>query len=105
MIDERPKTDLFGQLITDPLPISPQTGKSKRKTLAKGYARRPGSGPPGETCKTCEFAVRVQGGSRNFYKCLIVRHRWTHGPGSDIKLKSPACEMWKAERGASERDR
>lgn len=79
-------TDLFGQ----PLPPEPV----RFGLRASGYARRPGTGPAGETCRTCRFAVKVGGGKSHFYKCEIIRHRWTHGPGTDIKLRSPACEMW-----------
>lgn len=88
--------DLFGNEITvEQARVIEEHGKRKRKqTAPNGYARRPGTGPAGETCKTCAHAVRVQGGSRKFLKCAVIRHRWTHGPGTDIKAGSPACEMW-----------
>lgn len=78
--------DLFGQPIPD-LPI-------KIGTKASGYARRPGTGPAGERCGTCLHAVRIGAYNHKFYKCNIIRFRWTHGPGTDILLKSPACKMW-----------
>ncbi len=87
--------DLFGN--PDPtadVVISEYTGKEKRVTKRGGYAARPGSGPEGETCKTCNHATRTSGGGSRFYKCGVVRHRWTHGPGSDIRLSSPACSLW-----------
>lgn len=81
--------DLFGNPVT-------QEARS-RQTKANGYARPPGSGPAGQTCGTCAHLCRVNGGTRNYPKCFIVRHRWTSGPGTDIKTKSPACEMWETK--------
>lgn len=80
-------TDLFGE-------VRPDAPKELPKGVPKGYARPPGTGPAGETCGSCKKCVSVQGGSKRYNKCLIIRHRWTSGPGTDIKRKSPACEMW-----------
>lgn len=74
-----------------PLPAE-RTGRVKG---AKGYARPPGSGPAGETCKTCAHCCRVEGGANWYHKCDLLKFRWTHGPGTDVKAKSPACELWK----------
>jgi hypothetical protein len=74
--------DLFGAAVPD----APAQREPK-----KGYAARPGSGPKGMTCRTCLHAQQQDGGTRNYWKCAIIRHRWTHGPGTDIRLKSPAC--------------
>lgn len=63
-----------------------------------GYAARPGSGPEGETCGTCQHC-RAKGnraGSRTFYKCGLMVRAWTCGRGSDVLLKSPACARWSA---------
>lgn len=69
-------------------------GKKKRKpTQPSGYATKPGSGPAGETCKTCCHAWRANHGNGHFWKCELVKP--TRGPGTDIRLKSPACSMWK----------
>lgn len=86
-------TDLFGEEVVEPI-ISERTGKAKRRTVPKGYARQPGSGPAGETCGTCDHCVRVEHNTKAYHKCAVVRHRWTHGPGSDILRASPACEKW-----------
>ncbi len=59
-----------------------------------GYARPPGTGPKGETCKTCAFCCYTGNGKRRYPKCAVIKFRWTHGPGTDIKLRSPACDMW-----------
>lgn len=91
--------DLLGHEITiEEARKIERAGKKKRKqTQPKGYAARPGSGPAGENCKTCDHACHVNGGTRNFWKCDIIQHRWTHGPGTDIRLKSPACSFWKSK--------
>jgi hypothetical protein len=81
--------DLFGNPISEPVKDS--------KTHATGYATRPGSGPAGQTCGTCKFATRTGHSRKSYFKCMVIRHRWTHGPGTDILLKSPACSFWKAK--------
>lgn len=54
-----------------------------------------GSGPAGETCKTCKHSGYVQMANR-YYKCGLMRKKWTNGPGSDIRLRWAACEKWEA---------
>jgi hypothetical protein len=83
--------DLFGQDDADPSPAGPASGPKKSKNLPKGYAARPGSGPAGETCRTCDHAAQT---NIRFWKCHVIHHRWTRGPGTDIRLKSPACSFW-----------
>jgi hypothetical protein len=93
-----PEPDLFGVMTATPLP--PAIGEKKRRqTQPKGYAAAPGSGPKGETCKTCAFSVHREGGAKSYPKCLLAREKWTGGPGSDIKMSAPACGMWKAPAG------
>jgi len=58
-----------------------------------GYAARPGTGPRGETCKGCACAYQSHGGNRSYWKCSLVVP--TSGPGTDIRLKSPACSQWR----------
>lgn len=88
--------DLFGEtIITE---ISESNGKRK-PTRPNGYAAPPGTGPVGETCKTCEHAVRTSSGTAGTYrKCLLMERVWTGGPGSDILFKSPACRHWEKEK-------
>lgn len=80
-------TDLFGW-------DKPLTGPTKRRTQPRGNAAPVGSGPAGETCRSCAhcYAVRY---SKKYYKCDLVKE--TRGPGSDIKLKWPACARWEAK--------
>jgi hypothetical protein len=75
--------------------------EAKRKpTVRKGYAATPGTGPQGETCKTCAHAFgNGNYGQKVFYKCALLKHCWTSGYGTDILLKSPACRYWEKEQG------
>lgn len=64
----------------------------------KGHAWTPGTGPEGETCGGCKHYTRTTTGARNtFRKCELMRAHWTHGPGSDIRAKDPACREWKKD--------
>ena len=86
--------DLFGQEIREAEPCANPEAR-RRKTVPKGYAAPPGSGPAGETCKTCASYARTRLRSGNvFLKCLLLRAHWTHGIGTDIKAGSPACSRW-----------
>lgn len=67
--------------------------KAKRGQ-AKGNAAPIGSGPMGQTCGSCAHSYRRAGGSKTFHKCRLVKA--TGGPGSDIRLKWPACSRWQA---------
>lgn len=81
------------------LPVVEPKTKGKRNYSARGSARRPGSGPSGETCKTCAECTACGGGNWSGYKCAVIKHRWSKSPATDIALRSPACEMWKALGG------
>lgn len=59
-----------------------------------GTAGTCGHGPEGETCRTCLHFVRKRYGNYVHLKCGLMRHHWTHGEGSDIRAKWPACEYW-----------
>jgi hypothetical protein len=87
-----PTPDLFGEMTAAPMPAA--IGEKKRRvTQPKGYAAPPGTGPKGETCRTCIHKyTRQMGGS--YIKCLLVKARWTGGPGTDIKASAPACRYW-----------
>lgn len=84
--------DLFGQEISAEPPPIMRDGK-RRPTPKKGYAAAPGTGPAGETCKTCRHLARLQY-AKVYLKCALRRPTWTGGPGTDILAKSPACEKW-----------
>ncbi len=87
--------------MTEPLMIMPeQSERSKllaaRRRLAKGsYADVPGTGPAGETCKSCKHIYRNRM-SKTYLKCELTRASWTGGPGTDILAGAPACSKWEA---------
>jgi hypothetical protein len=93
--------DLFGNLIIEAPPVKRSiTGKKRTNTKAKGYADRPGTGPQGETCKSCHhvYPNEMRSG-RVFWKCSLMKHCWTGGRGSDVLVNSPACKRWEGCNG------
>jgi hypothetical protein len=69
-----------------------------RASKFKGYAATPGTGPAGETCKSCLHYSHNRGSEgrsrKKFPKCGLMRALWTNGPGTDIKASSPACSKF-----------
>jgi hypothetical protein len=59
---------------------------------------RPGTGPAGETCRTCRHLVRVRLAG-TYLKCGLMRLAWTHGGATDIKAGWPACGAWESAKG------
>lgn len=84
--------DLFGVPMTEGAMPGLRSRTRAKKT---GHAAPIGSGPSGETCKSCRYYVRVRYAGI-FRKCSLMREHWTHGPGSDIRAKDPACRHWQA---------
>lgn len=68
---------------------------NKKAPKRKGHPRPPGSGPDGETCKTCKNLARVVH-AKTYLKCALMRANWTGGAGTDIKAGDPACDKWEA---------
>ncbi len=66
--------------------------RGKHYVQPRGYAHLPGTGPKGETCGLCVHAVRFG----RFMKCEKARAKWTHGRGSDVLARAPACSYWAA---------
>lgn len=78
--------------------LTPQERRLLFKTPARkntGYAAPPGTGPEGETCKTCKHIYRKRLAG-TYIKCDLMRAIWTGGGGTDIKAGSPACARWEA---------
>jgi hypothetical protein len=75
-------------------------GKMSHVPPKRGHAAPPGTGPAGETCKSCRYYLRVPYHDKVWLKCKMSIHRWTHGAGSDIRASDPACRCW--ENGASD---
>lgn len=82
--------ELFDSLPGHAAPEKPV--RVKEKGL---YAALPGTGPAGETCRSCDN-LSGKYMSRRYYKCELTRALWTGGPGTDVKVRSPACSKWKA---------
>ncbi|HEY9545021.1 MAG TPA: hypothetical protein VIR56_03375 [Solimonas sp.] len=76
--------------------------KPRKHTELKGhgYAARPGSGPSGETCKTCAHLQRRQGSSATWNKCGLVKRGFSRD--TDIRLDAPACLWWRAHDNDNE---
>lgn len=96
--DVSPAATLPAQL---PLMVLPRSALDAALVKKRGHAARPGSGPKGETCGSCEHRVGVFGGRRTFSKCALRRAYWTHGRHSDISKKDAACSFWLAKAAPS----
>lgn len=59
---------------------------------------QPGTGPDGETCQSCRHYYVVPGHNGRYRKCKVIEHRWTNGPGTDIKARWPACWLWEPKQ-------
>lgn len=55
-----------------------------------------GAGPEDKKCKTCRFLTCKGGTVKTFYKC--GKAPITGGPGTDIRLKDPACMLYEEEK-------
>lgn len=66
---------------------------ARPKVKKSGHAWRPGTGPEGETCKTCQHLVRKQM-AKTYLKCGLMRAHWTGGSGTDVRAGDPACREW-----------
>lgn len=86
--------DMFGNEVT--IEEARRLLKAKAVPQKRGYAAPPGTGPVGETCKSCINYRSVCGGNKSFPKCELMRSSWTHGYGTDILAKAPACREWQA---------
>ena len=94
--------DMFGNEITVEEARELLKRTKRKPTPPKGYAAPPGTGPVGETCKTCRhYALRHF--SKTYRKCGLMMAHWTGGPGSDIRAGAPACRLWEAPPPADDR--
>lgn len=65
--------------------------RGKHYIEPSGYVAKPGSGPAGETCGSCQHVV---GRGSRFLKCNLARAKWTHTRRTDILARAPACSKW-----------
>ncbi len=63
---------------------------------AKATPSPVGSGPQGETCRTCKHAIRQRVHDYAYWKCGLIEQ--TRGTGTDIRLKWPACRQWEPKQ-------
>lgn len=79
--------------------LTPQERRALFQTPARkgqsGYAAPPGTGPAGETCRSCAHLVRKHL-ARTYLKCGLMQAVWTGGAGTDVRASSPACVRWAA---------
>lgn len=72
-----------------------EVGDREPRPIPKGgYPARPGTGPAGETCRTCRHLRRTTWRGKAYFKCGLVRA--THGAGTDIRAGADACREWGA---------
>lgn len=89
--------DMFKGEFTVP-PGESKTPGVNKTTMPKGYAADPGSGPDGFTCRQCKhYIIKYTQAGYTHPKCGLMRHRWTNGRGSDIKVSSPCCKKFEKE--------
>jgi hypothetical protein len=69
--------------------------QKRKPTVKNGYAAQPGTGPEGKTCRDCAHKRRMGNyGGKSYIKCLLRQETWTHGEGTDILARSPACSKF-----------
>jgi hypothetical protein len=76
--------------------LGPKGGKHYVKPW--GYFAPPGTGPAGETCKTCEHLVMRGNVAGRYLKCRRAQAKWTSGRKSDVLAGSPACSAWEQQK-------
>lgn len=76
--------------------ITDQRGITRRNKHWLSVGINPGSGEriadSGEICGSCDHLV-VRRRNRTYFKCGLMPE--THGAGTDIRKKWPACTEWK----------
>lgn len=94
--------DLFGEQVKPSGNSGARTERERKREQRRRYSRPrghawpPGTGPKGETCGSCKYICRLKPGSRAFFKCYLVKDRWTASAKTDVRYRDPACEKWKA---------
>lgn len=85
------KHDLFG--LDRALTPAERKKLKRRDPIPRGHAAIPGTGPEGETCRTCRHLERREL-AKTYLKCGLMQSYWTGGGGSDVRAKDPACRRW-----------
>jgi len=71
---------------------------ARKLSRKHGHAALPGTGPDGETCKTCRHLEHRQFAGV-YLKCWLMRAYWTRGEGTDVRAADAACRRWEARDG------
>ena len=66
-------------------------GKRPRKLCIPAQI---GTGPKGETCRSCKHKTYQGEVAGRYLKCALMRKYWTRGGATDIKAGWPACAKW-----------
>ena len=90
--------DLFGKDIE-----KRQKKVDRYKGRKNAHPYPPGTGPEGETCGTCAKCCKIEYHDKIYYKCAYMKHAWTHGLGTDLRLKDEACFLWKEQQCAKKK--
>lgn len=108
-MNDAPMFDLDPYIETPEPDHQPTKGESatrsltrrRNEMLAAGVhpATRLKAHPELGTCGTCANAVQVHGGARRYWKCKLLPI--TGGPGTDLRLKWPACHNFEANQPES----
>lgn len=83
-------------------------GETRPQRRTRGTPYPVGSGPVGETCRTCRhYTIKQMAGT--YRKCGLMERYWTKGPGTDIRASWPACKAWESgqvfwQQGRGKRD-
>lgn len=80
-------TTMGGETVTVPK-------RGKYYVQPRGYADHPGTGPEGETCKSCKHSYHGGTGHKSFPKCALTRRCHTSGRRTDILMRAAACSKW-----------
>ena len=67
--------------------------RAKPAHWSKSHPAEPGTGPKGETCKTCKNLYRNEL-SKTYLKCQLMSRLWTGGGATDVRAGDPACAKW-----------
>lgn len=74
-----------------------KVAKARRDPVPSGHVAAPGSGPAGETCRSCAHLARVEY-ARDYLKCGLNRHNWTGGRKTDVRAGDAACSKWESKK-------
>lgn len=83
--------------MTDLMILPPRVlASAKRLSNKRGHVAPPGTGPEGETCKTCKHLYRREM-AKTYLKCGLNQAAWTGGGATDVRASDPPCRRWEKE--------